>query len=187
VKRTNPTDLIAFLGAERRAIGEAWLEQALAEYGSEYGHFARQNADPFANPVGAILRHGLEALFEALLEDAGAERYHAALEPIVRIKAVQEAPPSEALAFVPMLKSVIRTRMAGRTAPAIFGGALERFDARIDRVALLAFDIYAECRERLFRVRINELQRRTAGLLRFHERAGGRSRRAEEQPRIAHD
>ena len=154
--------LLELLADRRDAIGRAWFDGAVAIYADEYGRFLSQNRDPFANPVGNILRNGLDELFDALLDGADVERRRAALEPIVRIKAVQEAPPSKALAFVPLLKRVVRDACADQPRAASLADAIDRFEARIDDLMLLAFDIYAECRERLFQVRINELKRNAA-------------------------
>ncbi|MDH4319840.1 MAG: hypothetical protein OEV64_15770, partial [Desulfobulbaceae bacterium] len=35
---------------------------------------------------------------------------------------------------------------------------MDTFDCNVDRAALLAFDIYMECRERLYQTRISELK-----------------------------
>ena len=39
---------------------------------------------------------------------------------------------------------------------------LQQFESRIDRLALLGFDVYSKCRESLFEVRLNELRRRAS-------------------------
>jgi hypothetical protein len=155
-----------FLSEHRKAVGKAWLDRTLALYSAEYGQFVRNNPDPFANPVGAILKEGIDGLLAALFEEADTERCRAALLPVVRLRAVQEAPPSQALAFVPLLKDVVRETLQDKGRGEEMGGALPAFDGRVDRLTLLAFDVYSECRERIFELRVNELKRSTARLLR---------------------
>lgn len=153
------------LSARRAKICEVWLDRTLAVYSDEYGRFVKANRDPFANPVGAILKEGLEGLFGALLEDAGAEAYRAALAPIARVRAVQEAPPSKALSFVAQLKDVVREVLSGELRAEKVREGLSVLEARIDAAMLAAFDAYADCRERIFQLRVNELKRNTAQLL----------------------
>lgn len=167
----------AISAKSRKRIGEVWLERTLRAYSPEYARFVMGNQDPFANPVAGILRDGLSELFEALLDDADLERCRRALDPIVRLKAVQEAPPSEALAFVPMLKEIVREEFGKQTENDEARCALLDLDARIDNVVLLAFDLYSECREKIFQIRVNELKRNTAGLV----RRGGRLQPGPDQ------
>jgi len=149
--------------AERKAaVCKAWLEQSLAAYPDAYAKFIRTRGDRFANPVGAIFKEGLASVFDALLDEADAERCRAALAPVIRVRAVQEGRPSEALAFVPLLKSVIREIFPDRLRDAEAREALSALDGRIDRLTLLAFDVYVECRERIFELRVNEAKRSMA-------------------------
>lgn len=177
--RTDSDLLLKRLLSERAAqVLEAWLDRTLAIYADQYGRFVKANRDRFANPVGAILREGLESLWEALLEGADAERCRAALAPIIRVKAVQEAPPSQALAFVPVLKDVVADILRDRVREERAREAFRAFEARIDRLTLLAFDLYAECREKIFALRVNELKRNTARL----PGRPGRKRAASGEP-----
>lgn len=153
------------LSEYRAAVCEAWLDRALAIYSNEYGGFVRGRQNPFANPVGAILKEGLASLFDALVDGADAERCRAALTPVIRIRAVQDAPPSQALAFVPLLKDVVRKILHKEMQDEKTREAVSDFEARIDQAALLAFDIYSECREKIFELRVNELKRNTVRLL----------------------
>jgi hypothetical protein len=43
---------------------------------------------------------------------------------------------------------------------------LAELDGEIDRLALVAFDVYARCREILFNIRVDEVKRHVSGLLR---------------------
>jgi hypothetical protein len=57
---------------------------------------------------------------------------------------------------------------------------LRALESRIDRVALLAFEKYTECRENLHRVRNREIESRAANLLGRVKSKPAASRREEE-------
>ena len=115
----------------------------------------------FANPIGHSLREGTRGIFQALLDGAGPEPIRHHLLAIVRIRAVQEIPASEAVGFIFVLKTAVRAELepAQRRQFAI---ELTRLDQAIDRVALAAFDLYVQCRQRVGELQINEIKRRVA-------------------------
>jgi len=53
--------------------------------------------------------------------------------------------------------------------PGIFenlsSGELQQVDALIDETALIAFDLYMECREKIFKLRLNEAKLRSGEAL----------------------
>ncbi len=164
------------LSEQGSAIREAWFRKVLAAYPEEYRNYIKGNRNPFANPVGATFQKGLEDLFEAVAAEENDEKYRAALDPIVRVKAVQDAPPSAALAFLPLLKSVVREFLGEAIRQEDARRDLRNLEARIDRATLLAFDAYTECREKIFRIRVNEIKRNTERLM------GGRASPPEAAP-----
>jgi hypothetical protein len=143
----------------RTAIVDRWLELTLEVYPEESARFMKREKDRFGNPVGQLTRESLAGLFEALLEGRAPEQMRESLDPVVRIRAIQELPPSTAVGFVFLLKRALR-EVLGETAtePA-------RLDARIEGLALQAFDQYVQCREQIYDLRAHELRRRTASLL----------------------
>ena len=158
----SPSPFERFLLERRGELCKSWLDRALSVYSDEYRRFLSGGDDRFANPVGAVLKEGLERTLEVLAAGGASKDCAEALEPIIRIRAVQEQPPSEALAFVPLLKSAAR-EVAGQGGRE---GGLEQMltelDARVDALMLVAFDVYTECRQAIFELRVNEF-RRNAG------------------------
>lgn len=148
------------LTASRSAILDRWLQTALETYPPDTARFLTAVADPFGNPVGATLRTGLAALYDALAAAAPAPEFAAAVDGIVRIRAVQELTPSAAVGFVHALRGILREELAGAGLAEPDRAAL---DAGVDRMALAAFDVYMQCREKLFEIRVREL--RAAGAL----------------------
>lgn len=147
---------------EERIRGR-WLDAVLAAYSPEAHDAWSRERNRFANPVGHSLRVGLEAILDAVL-DGEADGLHEGLAEIMRIRAVQRMSPGEAVGFVFTLKQVIRDELAevaraGLRSATPSAAEMARVDARIDRVALAAFDLYVDHRERVSELRIRELKR----------------------------
>lgn len=144
------------LAGKKKDILALWIERTLDSYTSP--GFFKKATDPFANPVGSNISMGLTQLFEALVRGEGTEAYAKPLDQVVRIRAVQEFTPGQAVAPFLELKWVIKQIFsADKSTQALLGG-LDHLDCEIDRIALAAFDIYSECREQLYRNRIAELK-----------------------------
>jgi hypothetical protein len=110
-----------------------------------------READPFRNPVGHALREALPALLDVVLGAAPAGGAAAPLDRLIRIRAVQDFTPAQAIGFLFTLKPLLRERLG-------FDAALED---RIDRLALEACGQYLQCREEAYAIQKNELLRRT--------------------------
>jgi len=147
----------------KAAILAEWLRRTLESYPPPAGRFLAEEKDRFRNPVGYTLREGLSLLLDELLGPMRQEGLREALEGIVRVRAVQDFTPREALAFLPLLKQILREQRWQAETPA-------ELDARIDEALLLACDLYVRCREQIAEIKIGELRRRHY----LAERAGWR-------------
>jgi hypothetical protein len=90
-------------------------------------------SDPFRDPVGHTVREVLPILADVALGERPMKDAIEPLDRLMRIRAVQEMAPSQAVGF------------------------LMRPNASL---ALMAFDVYLRCREELHTVQIRELRRR---------------------------
>jgi hypothetical protein len=153
-------DLIGILDRKKKTVLDRWFQQVADSYPAETSLFLRSKQDRFANPVGSAVRGGLKGLLDGLLSGAGGEEMAPFLDDIVRIRAVQEFSPSAAVSFLFALKRIIRETAEenGQGNPA----GLDAMEAQIDRLALLAFDNYMACREKLFEIKLRELRDRLA-------------------------
>jgi hypothetical protein len=156
---------------DKSAIVDCWFERILATYPPETAKFLRGEPDRFQNPVGQTMAPALDGLCETILTGGDRARLQSHLDDIIRIRAVQDFTAAGAVGFVFQLKQVIREQL-GSTAdldhqPEL-QSELRALDERIDQVALMAFDIYMECRQQLYEIRTKEIQRRTAAILRHH-------------------
>ncbi len=170
--------LLNVLQEKRKALEERWAELVLASYPQQSVPFLRQERDRFANPLGSTIRNEITALVEGLLAGADADVLATHLDSIIRVRAVQDFTPAEALRFVFQLKQAV-AEIAGDDVAGVPAGEFLALHTRIDELALQAFGIYVGCRERVFQIRAREATARTysllkrAGLLVDADEAGG--------------
>jgi len=151
----------------RSELCERWVDALLADYGRDTAELWRRERDPFANPVGHTIRAGASKLVEALHCDGEPPAAAVdALEAIIKIRSIQELAPSRAVGFVYMLRDAIRDELAAELAGGAHAAELAAIERRIERLTLVAFDIYVRCRDRVHRLRQDELKRSVATLLR---------------------
>ena len=147
------------------AIAKRWEEEVLSAYPSDSASLFQRERDPFANPLGHGVREGTRGLLEELSGEMDGEQVRKHLDEIIRIRAVQELPPSQALSFVFSLKPILREEIPEATQDPKLALELDEMEARIDRVALRAFDLYAECREEVSQLRISEVKRQVSWVM----------------------
>jgi len=150
----------------RQAIAERWLADTFQTYPSQSAQFLIHEQDPFHNPVGAALREGIPMLVNELFQEMDADTVARALEGIVRIRAVQNFSPSQAVGFVFLLKTALRGEL-----PACPEAEAD-LDHRIDEIALSAFDLFMRCREQIYEARLREAKRKAGVLEKIY--SGGR-------------
>jgi len=155
----------------RKAIVDGWIEETLKTYPPETFKFFSKESDRFRNPVGYNIADGLKNLFDELLGNMNSEKITKELDKIIRIRSVQEFKASEAVAFVFLLKGVIRGKLGQISDDEKLTNELSDFEQRIDHLALEAFDNYNECRENLYEIRIKQAE---AGSVRIIEKLNKR-------------
>lgn len=176
--------------ARREELLGAWVEKFISSYPLQSAGFVRTSTDPFANPVGQTTRASLRVLFDAVIGlDTSPREVKAALDDLIRLRAVQDFTPSQAVGPLFLLKDILRAALSapdpakaddnkgqpGREEAAPAGEMLDGLfeaEARLDSLALLALDLYAADRERIFRMRVNEVKRSQSSLLRWAQRQG---------------
>ncbi len=136
--------------ARRGAILGKWLERTVATYPPQTSEFLRSEKDRFRNPVGNALQEGLEALLDQITGEMDTARVREALGEIVRIRAVQDFSPGQATGFVFLLREILDEEL-GSVPPA--------WQRKIDETALLAFELFVECREQIAEIKARESQR----------------------------
>jgi hypothetical protein len=153
------------LSEKKDSILEKWFHLVLESYPAETAKFLKNQKNRFANPVGQTIHEGLQGIFEELLADGEKEKVSVFLDNIIRIRAVQDFTPSQAVSFIFLLKGVIREEMRETPPGCAVAEDLSAFESRIDSFGLLAFDIFMQCREKLYDIKAKELRNMTYRLL----------------------
>ncbi len=157
----------ALLLQRRAAILRRCLNGVFDAYPPETARFIREERDRFLNPVGYSLAHGMEALLEELSGAMDAERVSASLDEIVRIRAVQDFPPWQAVSFVFLLRDAvfeelgIREPLEALPETESLRPGLAQFERRVDRVAAQAMNVYVLCREQVAGLQERENRRQS--------------------------
>ena len=146
-----------------------WLDLIFESYPTDAQRFLRKQKDRFANPVGTTITKEIETLYDKLIDGLEPNKVSALLDKIIRIRAVQDFPPSQALTFVFHLKRAIKEVLRNEILEDHLSEDLSVMESRIDDLALLAFDIYMNCREKLYEIKANEARNQVSRLL---KRAG---------------
>jgi len=147
------------LNTKKTAIVDAWFEAVIETYPSDSRRFFKNQKDRFSNPVGNTTFDGLKAIYEEILQGMDRKTVTALLDPIIRIRAVQNFSPSNAVGIVFSLKGVIRKILKKDLRERQNLSDLLEFEAGIDELGLLAFDVYMQCRQNIFDLRTNEEKR----------------------------
>lgn len=146
------------LAPQKATIVKQWNKRVLACYPKETARFLDSQKDPFQNPVGQHSLQSLRSLIDLLGGDPDPMALCKALDPIIRIRAIQDFTPSRAVGFVFELKGLIRNL---RPEIKMDADQWRYLDRRIDEMALAAFDVFMECREKIFDLKADDIRERT--------------------------
>jgi hypothetical protein len=180
--RVTMASFLSLLARRREAVTERWLSQILPTdpKKSPFPQVRRQQ-DPFANPMVHKLTVGTRAVVDALLAGAPPAEVEGPLLEMVKLRSVQDLTPAEAVSFIFQLKDAISDELRAELKAGVPAAELLELFGRIDQVALLAFDIYMRCRERICEIRVNEARRQVSGQLRRAERLDRKLRAAKDR------
>ncbi|UCE79485.1 MAG: RsbRD N-terminal domain-containing protein [Nitrospiraceae bacterium] len=154
------------LSERKENIIEKWFERIIDTYPPDTSRFLKDQKDRFANPVGATISRGLEGIFEEILKDEQDQaKVSKFIDNIVRIRAVQNFNPSQAISFIFLLKNIIRDELTVDVLHNHNADELLALESQIDGLALTAFDIFMNCREKIYEIKSNEAKDMTFRLL----------------------
>ena len=154
------------LTKKKSEVLNTWLDKLMESYSADARRFFRKQKDPFANPVGTTLKRELENLYDFLLKEWDTNQISSIMDRIIRVRAIQDFTPSQALSFVFDLKTIIREKLKKEIISYDLQDEVLKIEIVIDRMALLGFDVYSNCRQRLYEVRVNEVKKQISGFLR---------------------
>jgi hypothetical protein len=157
------------LEKNKAAITKKWFNLAAQTYAIDTAEFLKNQTDPFANPVGNTMLNGLDGILEQLIHTMDPQTLNSHLDSIIRIRAIQSFTPSQATAFILSLKRILREYLAKELQDSRLATEFADVESKIDLICLMAFDIYMQCREKVYQISANETRNRTFSAF---ERAG---------------
>ena len=137
-------------------IVDRWVDYTLSTYQSS--SFFKKEGDVFANPVGGNIREALKKLFVLLSRGATTEEMIPPLEQIMKIRSIQEFSPSQAVAPLNAVQHISSGILGADKGRRHLVAELYQFEFAVGLAVLAAFDIYMQCRERLYQTRIREIK-----------------------------
>jgi hypothetical protein len=158
------------LKKNKAAILERWFNLILETYPANTASMMRKDKNAFTNPVGSTLSREIEVLFKNLCEGGQQEKCQASLDSILKIRSVQDFSPSKALGFIFLLKRAIGETLKNDICKESVMDEWLNFQSRIDDLALQAFDIYMDCREKICEIRVNQARTEKEMAFRMMER-----------------
>ena len=153
------------LEENKSAILSRWFDSIVETYPSDTKDFLRRKKDRFDNPVAHRITSGIEGIFSQIVNKGGTEEISPFLDKVIRVRAVQDFTPSQAVAFVFDLKRIVREKLGEAIHEGQLSEELWSLDGEIDKVGLLALDIYMKCREEIYEVRVKEVKRSVSRLI----------------------
>jgi len=127
-------------------------------YPADASKLLKQDKDRFDNPIGYSVSQEIKAIYEELLSDMHSDKLLSSLDNIIRIRAVQDFTPSQAIAFIFKLKKAVRDELGHEIRSNKIFKELLDFESRIDELALFALDLYVKCREKIHEIRVGEVK-----------------------------
>ncbi len=148
------------LAEKKTIILERWLDRILEDYPPDTQTFFRENKSPYSNPIGFTLRKGMEEIIDQILWPLSVEEARAILEPVMKVRAVENLPPSRRAGFILPLREIVSEIVREEKRKDLSGQEWLNLNSRINQLALLGMNLYSECREKVNQLRIKEWGKR---------------------------
>jgi hypothetical protein len=151
----------------RSRILRKWLDLVLDTYPTETARLLKDEKDRFANPVAYTVECNLELLLDDLMNSSFDETVLPHIQEIVRIRAVQDFSPSQAVSFVSLVKEPIISEMKRQETSKEMYLEWLQFETEIDRLSAIAFNVYSACKDSINQIRIKELKAENNALMKM--------------------
>jgi len=143
-----------FLEQNKKAILSVWVERIFQSYKPEMVRFLEKEKNQFANPVRHTIITCTEKIYDGLKNHIEMDEKFPGLEDLIKLRAVQEFLPSEALFFIFSLKEIIGNIMLKDSSV----NDLIAFERKMDDLTRLAFNIYTNSRNKIYEIRLSEIK-----------------------------
>ena len=159
-----PMTLKDLLVEKKTIILERWLDRILEDYPPDTQTFFREKKSPYSNPIGFTLRKGMEEIIDQILRPLSVKEARAILEPVMKVRALENLPPSRGVGFILPLREIVSEIAREEKRKDLLAQEWLDLNSRINRLALLGMNLYSECREKVNQLKLKELKRWGAGI-----------------------
>ena len=149
-------ELSKLLEKNRPAILKKWLDAIFDTYPADTSRFLKSRQDRFANPVGHTITANAGYILEGLIKGVDAGQLSACLEQIIRIRAIQDFTPSEAVSFIGSLKTVITGQLKAEINKYALLDEWAEFENRINGLTERSYELHTEMKQRIDIIRTKE-------------------------------
>ena len=143
------------LKKNRESLIADWEDIILGEYAPETFRIFKKQKNRFANPIGHKVSHGVAELFDVICDESDKEVDTPALNEMLKVRALQPITAAEALFFLFDIKLLVEKICQKQGMDKLYKEFLV-FCTRVDATAIAMFDIFTNCRQRVYQVRLNE-------------------------------
>ncbi len=158
--------------SKRTEFLEKWQLQAIETYPQETIKYLLHEKDEFANPVGAAIVKCFGALYNELMGEMNPDKIYSGLDDFIKIKSVQDSSPLHSLNFIFLLKQIIFDEFKKENSGIKLIDGFIEVNKRVDKIALIAFDLYMKNREKIYKLKSDEFKRRSFRILSTLQTAG---------------
>jgi hypothetical protein len=149
------------LNKKKSLIVRNWTELIFNSYPAEAAIFFSSKKNQFSNPIGFTVTTNAEKIFEELINDCDFEKIKLLLDDIIKMRAVQSFSPSQAVNFLLDLKKAIRDECQNELLNKNVSDELSNIELLIDKMLIIGFELYMKAREKVFKIRVNEIKSRS--------------------------
>jgi hypothetical protein len=155
------------LREKRLEIADNLFKCIVKTYEKETERFLIGGKDRFENPMGWNFKDATWGLLDEIFGKNRDSEIKKNLETIIKIRAIQDFEPSEAILFVIDLKNLILD-VLNKNSVTLDKETLSDILLLTDKIYLMAMDIYMNCRENFWQIKFNEVMNRPF----FHTEGG---------------
>jgi hypothetical protein len=157
----------------KKEIVSLWKAFLIHSYPGETAQFLKSGKDQFANPAGHAINEAIPCLVEALEGDINEKIIREQLDPIIRIRTIQNFSPVQAVGFIGQAKDIARSVLKNDLKDLDTLTNYLDFELKIDQLSALGYDLYIKCKEDLANIAVERERRKISGLMRKYKTTDG--------------
>jgi hypothetical protein len=143
---------------KKQAILKKWFDRVMETYPQNTVGFMKGKENSLHHPVGQAIYEGLEGLFDEIVGETDRDKVNIYLDNVIRIRAIQDFTPSQAVSFMFLLKNVVREELKEEIRQHQMYEDIMRLESEIDDLINVSFDIFVKCREKIYELKANEMK-----------------------------